>query len=296
MCILYNKKPFRKFRIYRIDSVSMSDCFSRWKRRLGRSLFTLCIALVPMCTDAAQKPDLPPHLIQSVQDKDIYEGMAALNMMQCPALEEPDCDLAYEKIKNSVVRIQMGNAHGSGIIWEMTPQMLVIATNGHVLEYWDDSDSYVYFPQGYYADARVIGISGQYDVGFVSVDVGQFDYAQLLELRSVPVDETVYSGLEQGSLMFSVDCASGTDGGQFYEGTVEDVHKYIEDLGAYMLYGHGFAKEGMSGGGTFDGRGYLIGMTTGGTVMNETASVPLPDIIEAYGEITAGFRTEAVWR
>ena len=72
---------------------------------------------------------------------------------------------------------------------------------------------------------------------------------------------------------------------RYYEGTVEDPYKYIEDFDAYMLYGHGFAKSGMSGGGAFDGRGFLIGMTTGGTLQNETASVPLPDIIAAYDEV-----------
>jgi hypothetical protein len=56
-----------------------------------------------------------------------------------------------------------------------------------------------------------------------------------------------------------------------------------------MLYGHGFAKAGMSGGGTFDGYGHLIGMICGGTQQNETASVPLPSIIAAYKEIMGDY-------
>ena len=54
---------------------------------------------------------------------------------------------------------------------------------------------------------------------------------------------------------------------------------------AYMLYGHGYARTGMSGGGIFDGYGNLIGMITGGTLRNEIAGVPLNDIVEAYEEI-----------
>ena len=88
--------------------------------------------------------------------------------------------------------------------------------------------------------------------------------------------------------MFLVDSGSETAAAQYYEGTVEDIHRYIEDFDAYMLYGHGFAKAGMSGGGTFDGRGFLIGMTTGGTLLNETAGVPLPDIVAAYEEVSGG--------
>ncbi len=226
-----------------------------------------------------------PHLIQTVSEADIYEGMLALGFLETPVLKEDDCAKAYENIKACVVRIQMGNAHGSGIIWEMTPEAVIIVTNKHVLEYWKDENSYVYFMQGYYADAWVIGVSEQYDVGFLCVDSRQFSYEQLERFRSARVEEAVYTSLQQGDVMFSVDSGFADEEERYFEATVGDTHKYIEDFGAYMLYGHGFAKEGMSGGGTFDGRGYLIGMTTGGTYYNETASVPLPDMIEAYKAI-----------
>lgn len=232
--------------------------------------------------------ELPPHLIQTVTDRDIYEGMLALGFLETPVLETPDCDRAYENVKKCVVRVQMGNAHGSGIIWEMTPEEIVVVTNKHVLDYWREENSYVHFLGGYDVDAKVLGISERYDIGFLSVDSGQFTYDELKELRSARVDLNVYVELEQGDIMFSVDSGSMTEPAQYYEGTVENTHRYIEYFEAYMLYGHGFAKAGMSGGGTFDGRGFLIGMTTGGTPQNETAGVPLPAIIEAYEEIVKG--------
>lgn len=253
-----------------------------------RFLLAICLFMIPgypMEVQAQGTPHLPPHLIQSVGDKEIYEGMAALGMLECPVLEESDCGLAYENVKNCVVRVQMGNAHGSGILWKLKPDMVVVATNRHVLEYWDDADSYVYFPQGYYMDARILGVSQQYDVGFVAVDATQFTYGELIRLRSARVDEAVYSRLVRGDAMFCVDLGTTAGEGKFYEATVEEPDKYIEDFGAVMLYGLGFAREGMSGGGTFDGRGYLIGMITGGTINYETASVPLPDLIAAYEEI-----------
>ena len=52
-----------------------------------------------------------------------------------------------------------------------------------------------------------------------------------------------------------------------------------------MLYGHGFAREGMSGGGMFDGCGRLIGLLTGGTYQNEIAGVPVDQVVSAYREI-----------
>lgn len=253
-----------------------------------RYLLAICLFMIPgypMDVQAKGMQHLPPHLIQSVGDREIYEGMAALGMLQCPALEESNCGLAYENVKNCVVRVQMGNAHGSGILWKLEPDMVVVATNRHVLEYWDDADSYVYFPQGYYMDARILGVSEQYDVGFLAVDAVQFTYEELMGLRCVRVEEKLYSRMLRGDVMFFVDLGAEAGEGRFYEAVLEDLDKYIADFDANMLYGRGFAREGMSGGGTFDGRGYLIGMITGGTIDHETASVPLPDLIAAYGEI-----------
>ena len=254
---------------------------SRFMKYAMSVVALICIAAgLPFSVQAKEHP--LPHLIQTVTEQDIYEGMLSLGFLETPVLEEADCAKAYENVKSCIVRVQMGSAHGSGIIWEMTQDAMVIATNKHVLEYWKDENSYVYFTQGYYADARVIGVSEQYDVGFLHIDNRQFTYEQLKQFRSARTDETVYAGLRQGDVMFSVDSGSDVYEEQYFEATVEDTRRYIEDFEAYMLYGHGFAKEGMSGGGTFDGRGYLIAMTTGGTYYNETAGVPLPDIVEAY--------------
>lgn len=248
---------------------------------------SISIALVftvplPVCAE-----ELPlPHLIQTVTEQDIYEGMLALGYLETPVLETDDCERAYENVKNCVVRIQMGHAYGSGIIWEMSQETIVIATNRHVLDYWNEENSFVHFPQGFDVDARMIGSSKMFDVGFVAVDCGKLTYEELQNLRYARVDKAVYDSLRQGTGMFLVYAGSAENEAQYYVGTVEDPYRYIADLDAYMVYGHGFAKAGMSGGGTFDGRGFLIGMTTGGTIQNETASVPLPDIVAAYEEVS----------
>lgn len=114
----------------------------------------------------AEEPSLPPHLIQSVSEEDIVEGMLALDLFHCPVLEEPDLEAAYENVRDSVVRIDMGRAYGSGVICWMTEEGAVIATNRHVLEYWREETGVVRFPQGYYAGARMLGSSETCDVGF----------------------------------------------------------------------------------------------------------------------------------
>ena len=71
----------------------------------------------------------------------------------------------------------------------------------------------------------------------------------------------------------------------FFKGSIGDMWRYIEEFGAYMIYGYGYARAGMSGGGTFDAKGNFVGMISGGTAESETASVPLICIEEAYAEI-----------
>ena len=238
-------------------------------------------ASLPVCAQEAQ----PPHLIQTVTEQDIYEGMLSLGYLKTPVLETEDCEKAYANVKDCIVRIQMGNARGSGIIWELSPERIVIVTNKHVLDYWKEENSFIHFSQGFDVDAKILGVSELFDVGFVSVDCGQLGYKELQGIRCASVDMNAYDRLKQGDVMFSADSGSMENEPQYFEGTVEDPYRYIADFDAYMLYGYGFAKAGMSGGGTFDGRGFLISMTTGGTFQNETAGVPLPNIIEAYEEV-----------
>lgn len=246
------------------------------------SIAAAVTASLPVCAE-----ELPPHLIQTVTEKDIYEGMLELGYLETPVSESEDCAKAYENVKDCVVSIRMGNAHGSGIIWELTRERIVIVTNKHVLAYWREENGYVHFPQGFDVDAQVLGTSEQFDVGFIAVSNRQFNYEELQTIRSARVDREAYESLGQGAAMFLVNAGLTEEERQYYEGTVEDPYRYIEELDADMLYGYCFAKAGMSGGGTFDGRGCLIGMTTAGTRQNEVVSVPAWHIDLAYQEVVA---------
>ncbi|MCH5261980.1 MAG: trypsin-like peptidase domain-containing protein [Lachnospiraceae bacterium] len=250
---------------------------------IGSIVVSLTVAFTASVSVCAQ--ELPPHLIQTVTEQDIFEGMLALGYLETPVLDTEDCGEAYEKVKNCVVRIQMGNAHGSGIIWEISSERIVIVTNKHVLDYWSEENGYVHFPQGFDMDAQLLGTSEHYDVGFVAVYNSQFTYEELQKLRCARVSQNVCEGLKQGDMMFLVDSGSMEEDAKYYVGTVGEPYQYIEDLDAYMLYAHCFAKTGMSGGGTFDGHGFLIGMTTAGTAQNESASVPVQHINLAYEEV-----------
>ena len=252
------------------------------------------IAVTAVCLHILWQPcpvcagELPSHLIQTVTEEDIYEGMLALGCLETAVLDAPDCESAYANVKDCIVQIRMEKANGSGIIWKLAEDYVIIATNRHVLDYWTEENGYVHFPQGFDTDARLVGKSERFDVGFVAVDCGLFTYEELEKLRYARIDAGAYETLAEGDDMFLVDAGSMRRDERYYAGSVGDKRRYIEDFDAYMLYGYCFAEAGMSGGGTFDGRGCLIGMTTGGTVRDETASVPLPDLLAAYEEVVEG--------
>lgn len=237
-----------------------------------------------------------PHLIQTVTEKDIYEGMLALGLLENKVLETADCEKAYENVRSCVVSINMGNAHGSGVVWDMTTTQTIIVTNKHVLKYWNDYISYVYFPQGYYLDAEVLGTSKEHDIGFLAVDNTKLDYKELGSLRYIRKDMYAYEGMQSGDEIFCLGgqlnkkqnnkpITKAEDDENFYKGSIGDMQRYINEFGEYMIYGLGYAKPGMSGGGTFDAKGNFIGMISGGTSEGETASIPLSIIIEEYEKI-----------
>lgn len=264
----------------------------------GIRLYIFCYALIallnPMQVHAQETDTKLPHLIQTVTEKDIFEGMLELGFLESKVLETPDCDKAYENVKSCVVSINMGNAHGSGVIWDITPTQIIIVTNKHVLEYWNDFVSYVRFPQGYYIAAEFLGTSKEHDVGFLVVDNIKLDYKELESLRYVRKDMDAFDKVQSGDEIFCLGSESNINsngkiieeyGENFYKGSIGDMQRYIEEFGETMIYGLGYARPGMSGGGTFDAKGNFIGMISGGTSSGETASVPLSIIFEEYEKI-----------
>lgn len=230
----------------------------------GRIYYKIVAVIILLCgmtkrslpqTVQAKEPSLPPHLIQSVSGQDIYEGMIALDLSHCPVLGEDDVEKSCENVRDSVVRIDMENAYGSGVIFRMTNDGVIIATNRHVLEYWRDEAGVVWFPQGFYVSARALGSAQNCDVGFLKVENSEIGIETLLTLRNVTADEEAYAALSEGDAAFCLG-ADRTAGEVVYqEASVGETGRYIDVFGGEMLYLYGFAKEGMSGGGIFDGYG-----------------------------------------
>lgn len=191
-----------------------------------------------------------------------------------------EINVAYDRVKRGIVRIDVDGLYGSGVIWEMGEEEVVIASNRHLLETWDEG-SFVTFGNGKKAGGEIVGLSEKSDIGFVSVEIEDIGYEAALGLRAVEQSEAVYKSMDAGERIFIVGSSDGV-GETMYEGTFQNGWWYIEEFDAYMILGFCYGKPGMSGGGTFDACGNFIGMMSGGTGGDEIVSLPVTVMMEEY--------------
>ena len=179
------------------------------------------------------------------------------------------------EVLGSCVRIQAEGHHGSGSIYQLLEDEIIIVTNWHVLQYWNNEDSYVTFFNGAVGSGKVIAASKQADIGLLSIKTVFFAAEELEGLHAVSESDRI---LTRGDVIYMVDIASDVWQPQVYEGQVLEALRYLDEFGMEMLYGESLFKPGMSGCGVFDGEGNYVGMLTAGTDQNEIAAVPL-DIV-----------------
>lgn len=286
---MFDSKVFFTERLVLSWYTDMGKCNSfmkrRWKYFVRIIMLLIILASNSRTVLASDYEKQPPHLIQSVSEKDIFEGLLELGFLQCDTPANENSDEAYEIVKDCVVRIDMGKAYGSGVVWEITPDRIVIVTNQHVLAYWNESVGIISFPQGFCTGARILGSSSEYDIGFLEVEQRALAYEQLTKLRYVRREPESYEKLYKKAELFTIGSGKQMGELEYHKGIVIDKKCYIEIFDSDMLYASGFAKSGMSGGGTFDAKGNLVGLLAGGTENDKTASVPLPLIYEAYMEV-----------
>lgn len=234
-----------------------------------------------------------PHLIQATTLESDYKGMVGLGLAQTPYLEEENLQKAFHNILCSCVRFQVKGHYGSGSVYKMAENEIILVTNRHVLQYWDE-DSYVTFFNGRVSEGILLGVSDEADVGFIRILTEEFTYEELLLFREIRMElEKTGSGDEDleiadpeaGRRFFMVDMASEWNEPVMRQGEVVEPRLFLEDFQAEMLYGKGDAIPGMSGCGVFDEHGYYLGMLSGGTLQSEIAAIPAQTIYAQYSEI-----------
>lgn len=231
-----------------------------------------------------------PALIQTTTLESDYKAMTSLGLAFIPLSLQGDSQQAYENTLCSCVRIQVEGHYGSGSIYKMLENEIIIVTNRHVLQYWNE-DSYVTFFNGAVSGGILLGVSDEADLGFVSIPTANFSYEELLKYRNVriPVEISINQHrntdaevIPEGGKIFFTDMASDWRTPVKVEGEVIHPMLYLEDFQMEMLYGTGNVVPGMSGCGVFDDFGYYVGMLTGGTLQGEIAAVPVEVVEREY--------------
>ena len=173
-------------------------------------------------------------------------------------------------VQTSCVRIQADGHYGSGSLLEVSENELIIVTNRHVLQYWNE-DSYVTFFNGASCSGEVLWLSEEADVGYLKGNPQTLSEEEKQDLQAIGIAE---ESPQKGDYFFMIDIASDVWNKKLYEGQILEPKIYIEEFGTDMLYGESCFSPGMSGCGIFDMQGRYIGMLTGGTQQNEIAAVP----------------------
>ena len=227
-------------------------------------------------------------LIQTTSFTEEYIDAVKLGAFTMPECQSKDSEILYEEASKCVVRIEMGQYAGSGLIWRMEEKGTVIAANKHLL--CEAAYGRVTFVNGMALRAEILGYSQEYDLGFLWIERGELTWEMLRDCYEIRPMEDVTEEIEKQNIM---QIASSQQAAQDrYEGVAIGM-TYVSEFQSEMLQTKCYAKAGMSGGGVFDEQGYLLGMIAGGEVAKEasireaeiTYSIPAEQIEPEYQRI-----------
>jgi|GEM_PF-3295361 len=234
-------------------------------------------------------------------------------------LEEANMDEAFGNVKSTFVQIHLFQgytddfsvdmitddtmttkaSHGSGNVWDITDDSIIIVTNYHVIDTLleDYSICLVCFQNGIIRYANILYGDEEKDVAFISVDIDDNILSYEGEIKSVVYndlsDEEVISA---GDRCFTADSdaitrqeiadfeMTGNIANKLLDGFVIYNVAYAKNADIYVMLSSIEAHHGMSGSGIFDEKGYYVGMLKGVTETGNAVSVLLSDIKNAWSK------------
>lgn len=211
-------------------------------------------------------------------------------------MEDAGMQIVYQLARRSVVKVAVKDSVGSGIVWKIDDENIVIVSSRHLL--MKDVKAKVTFCNEDSADAEVIGYSQQYDIGFLRVGAEGITSNILRDIyEAVPAE--YMTGEPDGAERFNDEYADrpvlqiGADlngkKDNFSTGNILGIG-FEPVFNTNVLRTKCYSKAGMSGGGVFDAGGRLLGMLSGGEVAEDavireaeiTYSIPVALIADEY--------------
>lgn len=208
-----------------------------------------------------------------------------LRQMELLECEDPENENLADMLQRAgggmMVQLQAGNVRGSGVLYGIRGEDLVILTAAHVLQETEDAVAVTFADEwSVLADGYECSAMGDYAVVRVS---GESVPAEHLEqYLCVNVDKDSFDAATAGTGCIVMGCRSGV-AAEAYEGVILDHWIYMEDYGQYMMWVKAEGQQGMSGGGLFDRQGHFLGILSGGNEDGELAVVPLSLILAEPG-------------
>lgn len=211
-------------------------------------------------------------------------GIPLLQVTPFLPVENPD--QAFENVLSAALCIQAGERYGSGSIYGIIQDELVVVTAGHLLAGSPEEVDITFF-DGRQAKGSLLAVSDEADVGFVGIPLSELPIEELARLRHVRIAHEAYENITKNSRFFMIDMVNDSAGPICCRGAVVEKEIFLSDYGRSMMYGDAYVHPGMSGCGLFDEYGNFVGILSGGTEHNEIAAVPLTEIEKAYQKISS---------
>lgn len=183
-------------------------------------------------------------------------------------MEDAGMQVVYQLARRSIVKVVVKDAAGSGIVWEINDENIVIVSSRHLL--MKDVKAQVTFCDEESADAEIMGYSQQYDIGFLKIEDKNVTANILRDIyEAVPAEDFSDEAdtlTQQSVLQIGADLNGNKE--HFATGTILGVG-YEPVFNTNVLRTDCYSKAGMSGGGVFDAYGRLLGMISGGEVAED---------------------------
>lgn len=183
-------------------------------------------------------------------------------------MEDARMQVVYQLARRSIVKVVVKDAVGSGIVWKINDENIVIVSSRHLL--MKDVKAQVTFCDAESADAEIMGYSQQYDIGFLKIDDKNVTANILRDIyEAVPAENFSDEAdmlTHQSVLQIGADLNGNKE--HFSTGTILGV-SYEPVFNTNVLKTNCYSKAGMSGGGVFDAYGRLLGMISGGEVSED---------------------------
>lgn len=240
--------------------------------RLFLKKFTVLLLVVGVLTGCVDREQIQ-------QEQQVPNTGLDYDIEKMPELvsENPDhenlADMLQKNGTSMMVQIRVGNRLGSGVIYDIVDDKLVILTAGHVIA-GAEAQVEISFCDEYTVCCDTYHISDTVDLGALMVETEKIPIENMQMYRRARVDKERFDSLQKGDGCIAMGCRTGV-AAEAYEGKILNTWIYMEDYQQYMLWAEVPGKLGMSGGGLFDRSGNLIGVLSGMSEDGEMAVVPL---------------------